>query len=73
MAAGAPRLIFLSLCELVQGGTGIYFFLLLRSSIVTEQPVEVHSLNIGGGKIMKTMTNDVCCSPSLSTMHFHDI
>ena len=43
-------------------------YFLLRSSMV-----EVHSLNIGGGKIMKTMTNDVCCSPSLSTMHFYDI
>ena len=45
-----------------------WMFFLLRSSMV-----EVHSLNIGGGKIMKTMTNDVCCSPSLSTMHFYDI
>ena len=48
-------------------------FTVLRYFLLRSSMVEVHSLNIGGGKIMKTMTNDVCCSPSLSTMHFYDI
>ena len=49
-------------CE-IKGNKYFYcvkMFFLLRSSMV-----EVHSLNIGGGKIMKTMTNN-CHSEYLS-------